>query len=107
MTAMPFRIFVVDDEDVARDGITLALRKQYRMHSYPTAEDAIQAMLEDPPDLVLLDIGLPGMSGIEVLREVISPLPMRVTSPPVRTKRRPAFRRWRSTGEPWKRIDAR
>ena len=70
MTSMPFRIYVVDDENVAREGITLALRKHYQIESFPTAEDAIQAILNQPPDLVLLDIGLPGMSGIEALQKI-------------------------------------
>ncbi len=70
MTAMPFQIYVVDDENVAREGITLALRKHYQIESFPNAEDAIQAILNQPPDLVLLDIGLPGMSGIEALQKI-------------------------------------
>jgi DNA-binding NtrC family response regulator len=70
MTAVPFLIYVVDDENVAREGITLALRKHYQIESFPTAEDAIQAILNQPPDLVLLDIGLPGMSGIEALQKI-------------------------------------
>ena len=70
MTSMPFCIYVVDDENVAREGITLALRKHYQIESFPTAEDAIQAILNTPPDLVLLDIGLPGMSGIDALQKI-------------------------------------
>jgi DNA-binding NtrC family response regulator len=70
MTAVPFLIYVVDDENVAREGITLALRKHYQIESFPTAEDAIQAILNQAPDLVLLDIGLPGMSGIEALQKI-------------------------------------
>jgi len=35
-----------------------------------TAETAIDAIKENPPDLVLLDIGLPGMNGIEALRTI-------------------------------------
>ena len=70
MTATPFSIYVVDDENVAREGVTLALRKHYQIESFPTAEDAIQAILNTPPDLVLLDIGLPGMSGIEALQKI-------------------------------------
>ena len=70
MTATPFLVYIVDDENVAREGITLALRKHYQIESFPTAEDAIQAILNQPPDLVLLDIGLPGMSGIEALQKI-------------------------------------
>ena len=63
-----FSIFVVDDEEVARDGITLALQKDYAARGFETAESALAAMETSPPDLVLLDIGLPAMSGIDALR---------------------------------------
>ncbi len=67
-----FNIFVVDDEEVAREGIALVLKKKYHVSTFPTAEAAIEAMLTNPPDLVLLDIGLPGMSGIEALEKIKS-----------------------------------
>ncbi len=67
---MPFSLFVVDDEDIAREGISLALKKHYDVQGFGTAEDALDAMAEEPPDLVLLDIGLPGMSGIEALEKI-------------------------------------
>jgi DNA-binding NtrC family response regulator len=65
-----FNIFVVDDEQVAREGVSLALKKRYRIKAFATAEDAIEAMYTDLPDLILLDIGLPGMSGIEALQKI-------------------------------------
>lgn len=65
-----FTIHVVDDEEVARDGISLALKKYYKVKSFPSAEAALEAMMNKPPDLVLLDIGLPGMSGIEALEKI-------------------------------------
>jgi DNA-binding NtrC family response regulator len=67
-----FSIFVVDDEEVAREGIALALKKKFQVSTFPTAEAAIEAMLSGPPDLVLLDIGLPGISGIEALEKIKS-----------------------------------
>lgn len=67
---MTYSIFVVDDEKVAREGITLALKKHYQVRGFPTAEAAMGALESDCPDLVLLDIGLPGMSGIEALEEI-------------------------------------
>ncbi len=70
-----FSIYVVDDEEVARDGISLALKKNYRVRSFPSAEAALEAMLSDTPDLVLLDIGLPGMSGLEALEKIKSLYP--------------------------------
>ncbi len=70
-----FSIFVIDDEQTIRDGITLTLEADYRIRSFPQAEPAINALEEDPPDLVLLDVGLPGMNGIEALRQIKSSNP--------------------------------
>jgi len=65
---MNYSIFVVDDEEVAREGVALALSRDYQVRDFETAEDAIEALEEDMPDLVLLDVGLPGMSGIDALK---------------------------------------
>lgn len=65
-----YSIYVVDDEEVAREGVGLALKKDHQVKTFPTAEAALEAMENDPPDLILLDIGLPGMSGIEALKEI-------------------------------------
>ncbi len=66
----PFSLFVVDDEDIAREGVSLALKRHYKVKGFGTAEDALAAMTEQIPDLILLDIGLPGMSGIEALEQI-------------------------------------
>jgi DNA-binding NtrC family response regulator len=63
-----YTIYIVDDEAVARNGLKLALRKKsYHVAAFESAEEALKAIDEYPPDLVLLDIGLPGMSGVEAL----------------------------------------
>lgn len=67
---IPYLIYIVDDEPIARDGIQLALANHYQVQGFATAEDAIDAIDAVPPDLLLLDIGLPGMSGIDALREI-------------------------------------
>jgi DNA-binding NtrC family response regulator len=67
---MPFSLYVVDDEDTAREGVSLALKKHYEVQGFGAAEDALAAMTEEQPDLILLDIGLPGMSGIEALETI-------------------------------------
>ncbi|MBL0700579.1 MAG: response regulator, partial [Desulfosarcina sp.] len=65
-----YSIFIVDDEQTIREGISMALETNYVLEAFSNAEDAIKAMKKKSPDLVLLDIGLPGMSGIEALREI-------------------------------------
>jgi len=72
---MPFSLFVVDDEDIAREGICLALKKHYAVTGYGAAEDAIAAITDEHPDLILLDIGLPGMSGIQALEKIKQEFP--------------------------------
>jgi DNA-binding NtrC family response regulator len=68
---MPYELFVVDDEDVAREGISLALRNLYRVHSYASAENALADLPRVMPDLILLDVGLPGISGIDALERIL------------------------------------
>jgi DNA-binding NtrC family response regulator len=67
---IPYSIYVVDDEQSIREGITMALEADYRVEAFSSAESALEAVKKNPPDLVLLDIGLPGMNGIEALREM-------------------------------------
>ncbi|MBF0477164.1 MAG: sigma-54-dependent Fis family transcriptional regulator [Deltaproteobacteria bacterium] len=65
-----YTIYVIDDISTVRKGITLALKHDYRVKDFETAEEAIEAIKVESPDLVLLDIGLPGMTGIEALQEI-------------------------------------
>jgi len=63
-------IYVVDDDQVTREGIALRLKKNYSVRTFSTAESAVEAVKKFPPDLLLLDIRLPGMDGIEALEAV-------------------------------------
>lgn len=65
-----FSIFIVDDEETIRDGMSMALEADYHVAAFSDAESAIKAIAVNPPDLVLLDIGLPEMDGIEALEEI-------------------------------------
>ena len=65
-----YNLYIVDDDEAIREGVTMALETVYRVESFATAEDALSAMKKGSPDLLLLDIGLPGMDGIEALRKV-------------------------------------
>ena len=64
---MVYSIYIVDDEETIREGIGMALEADYQVETFSTAEVAMEAMENRPPDLVLLDIGLPGMDGIKAL----------------------------------------
>jgi DNA-binding NtrC family response regulator len=62
-----YSVFVVDDDEGVREGISRTLGGKYRVRAFPDAETVIQAVREHSPDLVLLDVGLPGMNGIDAL----------------------------------------
>jgi len=64
-------IYIVDDEAVARNGLSLALEnRNYHVKAFESGEAVLKTMADIAPDVVLLDIGLPGMSGVEVLEEI-------------------------------------
>ena len=65
------KILVVDDEHLIRWSLEQNLKKQgYDVLTAGSGEDALRLVREDPPDLVLLDIQLPGISGLEVLEKI-------------------------------------
>ncbi len=70
MTSLRFHLFIVDDEPTIREGISLALGSAYQISEFANAEDALAALEETSPDLVLMDIGLPGMNGIDALARI-------------------------------------
>jgi DNA-binding NtrC family response regulator len=61
-------ILIVDDEPAARYGLRRALEGRYRVAEAESAEAARDALTTEQPDLVLLDVVLPGQSGLELLR---------------------------------------
>ena len=64
-------ILVVDDEPGILDFIELGLRAEgYRVRAATSAEAALEAVRADPPHAVILDVGLPGRDGFEVLRSI-------------------------------------
>jgi DNA-binding NtrC family response regulator len=65
-----YRLFVVDDEQSIRRGVSYGLKKKYQIETFSSAEEALCVIEKEPPDLVLLDIGLPGMSGIDCLKRI-------------------------------------
>jgi DNA-binding response OmpR family regulator len=63
-------IIVEDDEDIA-DSIRYNLEREgFRVRIATTGEQALKLILDRPPDVVLLDLNLPGMSGLEICRRL-------------------------------------
>ena len=78
--ATPIRVFVVDDHEVVREGLVRMLSRLPDIEIVGTAgsgEEAIEKVPRLAPNVVLLDLRLPGVQGLEVLRTL-----MTLTDPP-------------------------
>jgi two-component system LytT family response regulator len=67
------RVLIVDDEPVARRGLRRAIMKVPRVSSIAECAnglEAVAAIAADPLDLVVLDVQMPGLDGLEVVRRV-------------------------------------
>jgi putative two-component system response regulator len=69
MTEQP-AILIVDDTPEMLAIVERMLRAQYRTRTAASGKQALEMALAEPPDLVLLDVMMPGMSGFEVCREL-------------------------------------
>jgi DNA-binding response OmpR family regulator len=66
---MSKHILLVDDDALMRRSLAFNLEQAgYRTSTAATAESALEMSRRDPPDLILLDIGLPGMDGLDALQ---------------------------------------
>ncbi|MBO5237831.1 MAG: response regulator transcription factor [Lachnospiraceae bacterium] len=64
-------ILVVEDDSAVRHLITTTLETHnYRYHEAPSGEQAIMEAASNNPDVILLDLGLPDMDGMEVIQKV-------------------------------------
>jgi len=69
----PLDVLIVDDEALARDTIRLLLQDVHDMRVVAEASDgpgAVEAIRNHTPDLVFLDVQMPGLTGLEVISEV-------------------------------------
>jgi DNA-binding NarL/FixJ family response regulator len=76
--AMPIRILLADDHAIVRDGLRALLEKQPDMTVSGEASDgreAVQIAEEHSPDVVVMDIAMPTMNGIEATRRIMASRP--------------------------------
>ena len=67
------RLIIVEDNHAVREGFTLiinSISKYLVVNSYDNAEDALKNLKKDRPDIVIMDLELPGMHGIDAISEV-------------------------------------
>lgn len=79
LAAKPIKILIVEDYEITRIGIKLALDKVPDLAVVGEAEDgqtAVNQALEILPDVVIMDIGLPSMDGIEATSRIKAELPL-------------------------------
>ncbi len=67
---MKRRVLIVDDEPGVRMSVSMALKDAYDPIAVSSGQEALQAVAAQPVDVVLLDIVMPGMDGIQVLEEI-------------------------------------
>ena len=75
---MPIRILLADDHTVVRDGLRALLEKQPDMAVVAEAadgRDSIRLAEEQSPDVVIMDIGMPNLNGIEATRRILAANP--------------------------------
>ncbi|RLE70850.1 MAG: hypothetical protein DRJ43_01110 [Thermoprotei archaeon] len=64
------RILIVDDEKLMRDYLKYLLEPRYRVDTASSGEEALRMIEEEVYDLVFVDLRLPGMDGIELIRRI-------------------------------------
>jgi DNA-binding response OmpR family regulator len=75
----PVRILVVDDDSNVSDVVARYLRREgFEVDTVADGRVAVDRALADPPDLIVLDLMLPGIDGLEVCRRLraLAPVPV-------------------------------
>ena len=70
---MPHRIFIVEDEPDLRDTLSFNFENEgFEVSSFPDGEKCLTSVKKNKPDLIILDLMLPGINGLDVCREIRS-----------------------------------
>jgi DNA-binding NtrC family response regulator len=70
MSATSRRLLIVDDEPLILDLLRDHFTPSYRVETVSNGDEALTAVRREPPDIVLLDIRMPRMSGMDVLKDI-------------------------------------
>jgi two-component system NtrC family response regulator len=70
MSSQPKTVLIVDDDEGMRDTLTAILKRDYLVLTAATGEEGLAVLKREEIDLMLLDVRLPGMNGLELLRIV-------------------------------------
>ncbi len=94
---MTTTVLVCDDEEALLSLVVATLEGRYRVVEARDGTEALKLARGSPPDLIVLDLSIPGMSGLEVLKVVRSDLELRaipvvmLTARALETDREAAF----------------
>src|SRR5580765_7899360 len=75
---MLINVAIVDDDEGIRTSLAALIRRAQNFRltgDYPDAETALKEIPRHPPDVVLMDINLPGMKGVECVRQLKATVP--------------------------------
>lgn len=70
MTVTQKTLLIVDDDEGMRDTLTAILKREYRVSVASSAEEGLQRLKQSRTDLMLLDVRLPGLGGLDLLKQV-------------------------------------
>ena len=70
VSSEPPQILVIDDEIGPRESLRMLLKPNYQVHTADCVEVGLKLLKEKQPDTIVMDIRMPGMSGIEGLRKI-------------------------------------
>lgn len=75
---MSTSIIIVDDHKIMRDGLRNILKNEKEIEIIGEADngrDAVKLILEQKPDVAIMDIGMPEMNGVEATRQIVKEMP--------------------------------
>ncbi|HXZ43316.1 MAG TPA: sigma-54 dependent transcriptional regulator [Syntrophobacteria bacterium] len=68
---MKAAVLLAEDDAIIREGMATALRQdEFDVRAVPNGTEALRSFLDSPPDVVVADIKMPGMNGIELLERI-------------------------------------